>query len=228
MSSDRSMPRPRSISGASSSRMRPVPVPRSSRVRNGRSQQQLADFVFDRLIGGVQAADAVPLGGMAAEIVLGRLDARGAQRRRAARGRAPRSDRPGRARRPSRRTTARRRRARRGGKMPTSLRGTARPARHPPSSLRWREMRGCDWRRISVSSDTVSSASARRTRMRSRVSSPTALSVALRSSKAIAGARHRRQSYQVVPSGTSEDRHKDIFMQAIDCGSSQGGFRGCI
>src|SRR6478736_4690293 len=35
MSSDRSMPRPRSIRGPKISRMRPVPVPRSSSERNG-------------------------------------------------------------------------------------------------------------------------------------------------------------------------------------------------
>ena len=49
------------------------------------------------------------------------------------------------------------------------------------SSLRWREMRGCDCRRMSVRSETVSSASASSATMRSRVSSPAALSAPLRS-----------------------------------------------
>src|SRR6476659_7277093 len=44
-------------------------------------------------------------------------------------------------------------------------------------------MRGCDWRRILVRSETVSSASASSARMRSRVPSPAARSTAWRESK---------------------------------------------
>ena len=73
------------------------------------------------------------------------------------------------------------RRARPGGRRPRSLRGSARPDRASASSRRWREMRGCDWRRMSVRSETVSSASASSATMRSRVSSPAALRAPLRS-----------------------------------------------
>ena len=71
---DRCRGRARSAAPNSSS-MRPVPVPRSSSERNGRSPSSSADLGFDRLVGGMQAADAVPLGGVAAEIILRRRDA---------------------------------------------------------------------------------------------------------------------------------------------------------
>ena len=70
------MPSPRSISGPNSSSMRPVPVPRSSSERNGRSASAVADRALDRLVGDVQLADAVPLRGVRAEIVLRRGGAR--------------------------------------------------------------------------------------------------------------------------------------------------------
>ena len=70
MSSDRSRPSPRSISGPNSSSIRPVPVPRSSSERNGLSASAVADRGLDRLVGDVQLADAVPLGGVLAEIGL--------------------------------------------------------------------------------------------------------------------------------------------------------------
>ncbi len=80
MSSERSRPSPRSISGPNSSSMRPVPVPRSSSERNGRVGERRADRVLDRFIGDMQLADAVPLGGVAAEIGLRGGRARGAHR----------------------------------------------------------------------------------------------------------------------------------------------------
>ena len=49
--------------------------------------QRRADRVFDRGVGDMQLADAVPLGGVAAEIILRRGGARARARRRAARGR---------------------------------------------------------------------------------------------------------------------------------------------
>ena len=48
---------------------------------------------------------------------------------------------------------------------------------------RWRESRGCDWRKISVRSETVSSASAISAKMRNRVASPAALSMVVRAGK---------------------------------------------
>ena len=72
------------------------------------------------------------------------------------------------------------------------LRSPSRKNAHEPSrnrstrpasakSLRCREIRGCDWRKMSVRSETVSSASAKSARMRSRVASPAALSAPWRS-----------------------------------------------
>ena len=142
-----------------------------------------ADRVLHRLVGDVQLADAVPFGGVRAEIGLRRGGARLRAPRRAARGRARWSDRPDRAASSSARATsapppcsARRKNA----QVPSRKRST-RPA--SASSLRWREMRGCDWRRMSVRSETVSSASASSASTRRRVSSPAALRAALRASK---------------------------------------------
>ena len=73
-------------------------------------------------------------------------------------------------------------------------------------SRRWRERRGCDWRRIAVRSETVSSASAISISRRRRVASPAALSVAVR-----AGKLNWAESITVaVP---YSKRHKDIFMR---------------
>ena len=143
--------------------------------------QRRRDRRLDRLVGDMQRADAVPLGGMCAEISLRGLGARGAHGGEplavARDGRIGRIEpREQRARRARRRApcSARRKKA----QAPSRKRST-RPA--SASSLRWREMRGCDWPRMSVRSETVSSASASSARMRSRVSSPAALSAALRS-----------------------------------------------
>src|ERR1700730_4351775 len=54
---------------------RPGPEIKQGTERAGK--QQGADFRLDRVIGGVKLANAVPLGCVAAEIVLGRLDPRG-------------------------------------------------------------------------------------------------------------------------------------------------------
>ncbi len=63
------MPSPRSRPGPNISRMRPVPVPRSSSERNGRSASAVAIAAW-RAVGDVQPADAIPFGGMFAEIGL--------------------------------------------------------------------------------------------------------------------------------------------------------------
>ena len=64
--------------GPNSSSMRPVPVPRSSSERNGWSASASRDRAFDRGVGDMQLADAVPFGRMGAEIGLRRRRARGA------------------------------------------------------------------------------------------------------------------------------------------------------
>src|ERR1051326_570318 len=69
---------------------------------------------------------------------------------------------------------------RKNAQLPSRKRST-RPA--SVRRRRWREMRGWDWRRISVRSETVSSASARSARMRRRVPSPAALRAAWSASK---------------------------------------------
>ncbi len=69
----------------------------------------------------------------------------------------------------------------RGGRTPRRPRGSGSISPASASSLRWREMRGCDWRRIWVRSETVSSASASSARMRRRVPSPAARSASCRS-----------------------------------------------
>ena len=74
--------------GPNSSSMRPVPVPRSSSERNGLSASASRIALFDRLVGDVQLADAVPLRGMrGGNNPAPRRRARRAPRR-AARGRA--------------------------------------------------------------------------------------------------------------------------------------------
>ena len=144
--------------------------------------QRVADRGLDRLVGDVQLADAVPFGGVGAEIVLRGGGARGAHRgeplavardHRVLRDRAARSA--------SRASSALPppSASRKNAQAPSRKRSTS-PA--STSSLRWREMRGCDCRRMSVRSETVSSASASSARMRRRVSSPAALRAALRSS----------------------------------------------
>ncbi len=131
--------------------------------------------------------------------------------RRAARGRARWSGRRDRAARAARGRPSRRRRCsarRKKAQVPSRKRSTS-PA--SASSLRWREMRGCDWRRMSVRSETVSSASASSASTRRRVSSPAALSAALRASKreAAAGAHEdlTRAAMGAFP------LYKDIFIR---------------
>ena len=142
-----------------------------------------ADRGFDRVVGDMQLADAVPLRRHGGRNRL--APPRRGQRapRRAARGRARSRGRRGRGARPGRGPARRRRRARRGGRRPRRLRGNAPTRPASASSRRCREMRGCDWRRISVRSETVSSASASSARMRSRVASPAALRAAFSCSK---------------------------------------------
>ncbi len=71
-----STPTARTARGASSSSMRPVPVPRSSRLRNGFSPIMASERRLDPLLGGVQGADAVPVGRLLGEIGRGLLAAR--------------------------------------------------------------------------------------------------------------------------------------------------------
>ena len=58
-----------------------MPVPRSSSERNGRSDERIADRALDRLVGDMELADAIPLRGVRAEIILRRRGARGPHRR---------------------------------------------------------------------------------------------------------------------------------------------------
>ncbi len=66
------------MSAPNNSSMRPVPVPRSSSERIGLSAERAADRLFDGGVGDVQLADAVPFGGVTAEIILRRGGAGGA------------------------------------------------------------------------------------------------------------------------------------------------------
>ena len=135
MSSDRSMPSPRSIAG------RTIPACGRCRCRDraasgiGCSPSALDDRRLDRLVGDMQLADAVPLGGVAGEIVLRGVGARGRAPRPAARGRARAIGSAGSSRVDQRRARTRRRRpARPGGRTPRRLRGSARPARPRPAA----------------------------------------------------------------------------------------------
>ncbi len=94
-----------------------------------------ADGVFDRGIGDVELADAVPFGGMAPEIILRGGGARGAHRSQAVRGHGrstrivgiePRDQ--------GARDVGAAAALGRDGKMPTTLRGSARPARLRPTA----------------------------------------------------------------------------------------------
>ena len=58
-----------------------MPVPRSSSERNGLSAQRRTDCVFHRLVGDVELADAIPLGGVSTEISLRRCSTRLPHRR---------------------------------------------------------------------------------------------------------------------------------------------------
>ena len=225
MSSDMSRPSPRSMPGPNSSSMRPVPVPRSSSERTWSPDKRGADRLLDRLVGDMQLADAIPLGGVPAEIGLRGGGARGAhrgeplavaQQRGVGRIEAPDE---------LARQFGRRRRARRDGRRPTSpsRKRSTRPA--SARSRRWREIRGCDWRRIAVSSETVSSASPSSARMRSRVASPAALSAPL----SVANGRWADAAIEWatfleadVPVGTSH-RYKDIFIRLIQKDKRQVG-----
>ena len=76
-----STPTARSARGASSSSMRPVPVPRSSRPRIGLSPTSARIAASTRLFGRVQRADRVPVGGAVGEIGRRLLAPRFARRR---------------------------------------------------------------------------------------------------------------------------------------------------
>ena len=181
MSSDMSRPRPRSIEGPNSSSIRPVPVPRSSSERTSVPARAARIASSTACIGDVQLADAVPLGGVAGEIGLRRRGARRTNRgeplavAQQHRRRPNRAGRSGRARVPPHRRCSP---SRKNAHEPSRNRSTS-PA--SASSRRCREMRGCDWRKMSVSSETVSSASPSSARMRRRVASPAALSAPLSS-----------------------------------------------
>ncbi len=63
-----STPTARTARGASSSSIRPVPVPRSSRLRNGFSPIIAIERRLDPLLRSMQRADPVPVGGLLGEI----------------------------------------------------------------------------------------------------------------------------------------------------------------
>ena len=87
MSSDRSRPRPRSISRREQFEHAPGAGAEIEQRADRLVGERSADLGLDRLIGHVQLADAVPFGGVAAEIVLRRGGAGARARRRAVRGR---------------------------------------------------------------------------------------------------------------------------------------------
>ena len=97
MSSDRSRPRPRSICGAEQFEHAAGAGAEIEQRAERPVGERGADRGLDRVVGDVQLADAVPLGGVLAEIGLRGGGARLRAPRRAARGRARRSDRPDRA-----------------------------------------------------------------------------------------------------------------------------------
>ena len=145
--------------------------------------ERCADRLLDRRVGDVQLADAVPFGGVRAEIGLRRGGARRRTEASRSRSRAMVGS-AGSSRASSARATSAPppcSASRKNAQVPSRKR-SIRPA--SASSLRWREMRGCDWRRMSVRSETVSSASASSASTRRRVSSPAAFRAALRASKA--------------------------------------------
>ena len=131
------------------------------------------DRRLDALLGRMQGADAVPVGGALGEIGGGLLAPR------LARDFEPRavgcSVGSSGARRPmrSRASAPPASASRKNAQAPSRWR-SASPA--STSSLRWRETRGCDWPRMATSSLTVSSASQSRPSSRSRVTSPAASS----------------------------------------------------
>ena len=181
--------------------------------RVGRAPSRIA--VLDRRVGDVQRADAVPFGGVRGGNRPARLPRARRARRRAARGRARASDRRDRAGRSSvARQSARAAALAQAEERPRRPRGSARPARPRPGACRWREMRGCDWRRMSVRSETVSSASASSARMRSRVASPAALSAPVSISKRQVGA-------NLMLRDTGSSAYKDIFIR-LSWGLSTG------
>ena len=176
MSSDMSMPSPRSM-------LRPEQLEHAAGAgaeieqRTDRAiRERGLDRALDRRVRDMQAADAVPFGGVLAEIGLRRGGARGAHRREPAA--VAQHHRIGRIEPPDQQSARcrQRRRARRADRTPSFPRGSDRPGPASASSFRCREMRGCDWRRILVRSETVRSASASSASMRRRVPSPAARS----------------------------------------------------
>ena len=158
----------------------PRPGSEIEQIAERRFPEHVDQRRLDPILGGVQGADAVPVGGLLGEIGGGLPTARlagdlepgavGGQRRvgriepahEIAGERAAASARRKNAQAPSRWRSA----------SPASTR-----------SFKWRDTRGCDWPRMATSSLTVSSASSSRQRMRSRVSSPAASSPASRVGK---------------------------------------------
>ena len=160
MSSDRSRPSPRSIAG------RTVRACGRCRCRDRAASGTAGRRAPSRIAASTASSATCSLRmrshsrGVRAEIILRRGGARRAHRgeplavARDDRSRRDRAARPA-----SRASSALppRSASRKNAQEPSRKRST-RPA--SASSLRWREMRGCDWRRMSVRSETVSSASA--------------------------------------------------------------------
>ena len=129
MSSDRSRPRPRSIRGPEQLQHAAGAGAEIEQRAHRLARERRDDRLLDRVVGDVQLADAVPFGGMAAEIGLRGRGARGAHggeplavaRQRRVGGIEPRDQ--------VARELGRRRPARPGGRTPRSLRGSARPGR---------------------------------------------------------------------------------------------------
>ena len=166
--------------------MRPVPVPISSRLRNGFAPIMASERRFDPLLGRMQRANLIPIGGARGEIGRGLLAARLARNVEA--DAVGVDDRIGRIETAQPFARQRRRPVRPGERRPRRPRAVASASPASTSSRRWRETRGCDWPRMATSSLTVSSATSNRQRMRSRVSSPAASRPVSKARKASGGA----------------------------------------
>ena len=228
MSSDRSMPRPRSMRGPNSSSMRPVPVPRSSSERNGPSASAPRIAVLDRRVGDMQRADAVPLGGVAAEIGLRGGGALRPAPRRAARGRAPAS---------GRRDRAARSVARQVGGAAALAQAEERPrafaeALDQPGLGEELQMPRDARLRLAQDVGEVRDGElglARSARMRRRVSSPAALSAPLRILEPQVGSGGHGVGSILNFSGAHDFRraYKDIFIRLSgECKTAMGRLRG--
>ena len=155
-----STPTARPASGAASSSIRPVPVPRSSRARIGPAPIIAITAASTRSSGACSARMVSQSAARCGEIGGGLAPAGLAASSPGGRGRRPASGSAG-----SRRASRSRASAagaarncsasRKNAHAPSRWR-SARPA--STSSLRWRDTRGCDWPRMATSSLTVSSA----------------------------------------------------------------------